>query len=194
MSFDRCCWTCGQQLHIPGGVVGWSFTLPLIMPSQNDAAASNSGEVWKRRKYREARDAWELTFRSTMARERIAPATGKRRVLLTHLYAGRQRQRDPSNLAGGCKMILDAMSRAGILVDDAERWIEAHYYQQPANESGTWIQLIELEIGAPDAEAARARSAARRTPVEGRGRTKAGGARRHKGAGGRPPRRGAPVR
>jgi hypothetical protein len=115
-------------------------------------------------------------------------------VLITRLYAGRSQERDPSNLAGGCKMVLDAMTKARILVDDKERWIEAHYYQTPANAAGTWIQIVELEPGGEDDATAITGAPAEGSPFEARRRAPARGPRRTKALRARQPRRGAPVR
>lgn len=166
---ERCCWTCGARLATPDDARRWDFTLPLATPSQNDASASNHGQPWERKKYAKQRGDWQLLLGATMGRLAIPRARGKRRVLITRLYGIRGQAMDPSNLAGGCKLVLDAMVRAGLLVDDAERWIEAHYYQHPANDSGTWIQIVDLEGEDAHGEAEIARATKGRTTVEGGG-------------------------
>lgn len=169
----RPCWTCGHQLEIPEGAIGWSFTLPISPPSQNEAVSANRGPA--RFAYAKRRDHWRMLLSLAKNTHSIPVASGRRRVLITRLYHGRQKVRDPSNLAGGCKMVLDAMVSCGLLVDDAEAWIEAHYYQHPANGEGTWIELIEL--GGADVET-EAGAATKGQAVEEAGRSRARGRRR----------------
>ena len=44
---------------------------------------------------------------------------------------------DHSNLVGGCKGLIDAIKRAGLLVDDSDQWMRAEYWQSKASESPT---------------------------------------------------------
>jgi hypothetical protein len=55
-------------------------------------------------------------------------ATGKRRVTVT---AYRKRLiADYANLVGGCKGLMDALTHAGLIVDDKIKWMEAEYRQE----------------------------------------------------------------
>ena len=53
---------------------------------------------------------------------------GKRAVRITSYRA--RLLTDHANLVGGCKGLIDGLVRAGLLVDDADAWMSATYFQE----------------------------------------------------------------
>ena len=58
-------------------------------------------------------------------------AAVKRYVVITRRYATNQADKD--NIAGGCKPLVDALVKGGVLVDDSPRWCEIEYKQEQGN-------------------------------------------------------------
>ncbi len=121
----------------------WRFDIPVQPPSQN-VVAQNKGK--SRHRYKEVRDTFEYLLNAERVRLGVPKATVKRRVIITRLYTGRGQRRDRGNLIGGCKPLVDALHRTGLLVDDAEQWVDDYYHQHKCDRSGT---LIDLEEFAP---------------------------------------------
>lgn len=134
------CRFCGAE---PDAAVTrrWEFLLPIRTPSQNDLASNRGGA---RHRYRRARNEFELEFLRAAAGLRIPHAMRRRRVTLTRLFSGRERKFDYGNLVGGCKLVLDAMIRAWLIVDDAPKWLEDHYLQVRGSESGLLVIIEEF--------------------------------------------------
>ena len=79
----------------------------------------------------------------------IPPARSRRRVRFTRLigrtHTGRKRiLYDAVNFAHGCKYVLDAMVRVGLLIGDRAQDVE-DYYEQTQSEDGTEGLRITLE-------------------------------------------------
>jgi hypothetical protein len=113
--------------------------LPYPTPSQN----SLSGYSWRRR------TIWRKKFESELLgeclRQRLKrPVTTKRKVTITRHSAGTL---DKGNLIGGCKPLLDALVRLGLLVDDSPEWLDDHYRQVkcPRKAARTEICIEEME-------------------------------------------------
>lgn len=123
----------------------WDFTLPLETPSQN-RIGHNAGSWAARNAYAKFREDFILLLENQKNTLGIPKATRKRRVIITRLYAPskRGRKRDRANVVGGAKMLIDAMAKVGLIVDDAEEYLEDFYRQLPAGESGTRIEIEEL--------------------------------------------------
>ena len=135
------CGTCGQSL--PPAETFWEMVLELEPPSQNKVA-SNKGAG--RHQYREIRNRYELMFKLQRNRLKIPRAKGRRRVFIKRLYSGRGQERDHGNIIGGCKPLLDAMTLAGLLVDDKREFVEDHYSQEKVKDlSGVYIRIEEME-------------------------------------------------
>lgn len=139
---STCCSTCGQALPRAAGP-RWEFSLPLEPLSQNDPASANRGPA--RFEYARRRLGYQLLLVSQRNLLGIPVARGRRRVVITRLYSKHGRERDRGNLIGGCKMLLDAMTRAGLIVDDREQYVEDHYHQRRAPAPGTLVLIEELE-------------------------------------------------
>lgn len=136
------CAMCGHDADAPV-TARWTFFVPLEPPSQNEIALRGGRDAKIR--YRKLRDQFTLLIRSKMTQLGIPDASGRRRVVFTRIYCGRAQRRDRINNAGGMKMALDACSRAALLVDDAEEWVEDHYQQRRSDVlSGLEIEVSEL--------------------------------------------------
>lgn len=138
LSTLACC-LCGQPL--PRARQTWAIQLGIEPPSQNAIAQNKGG---RRYLYKRVRDSFEILLIDAKNRQRIPDATSKRRVYVVRRYSGRGQERDRGNLIGGCKPLLDAMTRARLIVDDRVECIEDHYAQCRADASGTDIILEEL--------------------------------------------------
>lgn len=122
------------------------------VPNANDRVVNRSSrnKAMKRAfaimgaKYRSQRGMWKLLVRHAMQEARVPTATKKRTIALTRLYSGREREWDYGNLVGGCKVVLDAMVDAGLLVDDSPKWSEQIYKQERGAESGLRVEVTEL--------------------------------------------------
>ena len=65
----------------------------------------------------------------------------KMRLTIRRYSAG---QLDPDNLVGGCKHLVDALAREGLLWDDSTKWLDARYEHHRAKAGGGHT---EVEIG-----------------------------------------------
>ncbi len=138
------CVKCG---HNPAAkvIAAWAFTLAGELHSMNRHVV-NFGAA--RHAYRRERDAWAWLARAARLKHRIAIATGRRRLTLTRIYAGRQRELDRDNLAGGAKPLVDALVREGLLVDDTSRWLELHHDQERGTAPGDrGVRVLLEELG-----------------------------------------------
>ena len=134
----KVCSRCNAPLSIPGK--RWEFTLHLEPPSQNVVSGNKGGGRFK---YKDFRDFYRLLLKNQIQSLQIPPAKTKRRVLITRLYSGRGRKRDHGNIVGGCKPLLDALTLEGLLVDDSEKFVEDHYYQERGKDQGVRIVIDE---------------------------------------------------
>ncbi len=96
----------------------------IVLPKQIESRNKLDSKHWTYR--RKQTQEWEFIIRRALAGN-FEKATTKMRVIITSL---RQRLLDYDNLVGGCKGLLDAMKRIGILVDDGPKWIDTTYIQE----------------------------------------------------------------
>lgn len=136
------CPKCG---HDPRAVVtaSWTLEIPRRVHSLNKRAINDRGAAGA--KYRKQREGWAWDLRVLRVDQRIPHAVGMRRATLTRLYSGREQAFDQDNLTGGMKLVVDAMVREGLLVDDKPAVAEIHHLQVRAGQSGLLILLEELE-------------------------------------------------
>ena len=136
------CPKCG---HNPAALVTarWTFTVEREIESLN-AHRVNAGSKWAQARYRKLRDEWVMWMTANRVNLRIPVAAAKRRVTITRVYSGRQREFDRSNLVGGCKPIWDSMVRAGMLVDDKPAFLEDSYLQRKGERPCTEFVVEEL--------------------------------------------------
>lgn len=130
------CLACGQAV---AGVVQWTFRVEHKLLSQNKAPANKGNTRWS---YGQKRTAWTLLIKN--ASRDIPRPTGKRRVVLTRMYSGRESLWDDGNLVGGAKMVIDALVRAGVLIDDASKFAEVVYRQEKGDWSGARFEVGDV--------------------------------------------------
>lgn len=113
------------------------ITTHLQIPGQNKR------ERWHWASQRREVRAWQIQFNAFVNK----PATTKRAVNI--ISYRRQRFHDEANLIGGCKGLIDGMVRAGLLVDDSQKWATFTYRQELASASpmgrGVPCTVIDIE-------------------------------------------------
>lgn len=128
----------------------WEFHVPRTVPSLNEIKGKNKKTL--RWKYRSFRDSFQkdiaILLYNMSANSYDANKNGrptKRRVIMTRLMGKGEKTYDQDNLIGGCKPILDALTRNDIIVDDSKRWLVIHYKQErDRNNPGLHIRVEEL--------------------------------------------------
>lgn len=135
------CVKCG---HDPAARVtaSWTFETDRQVESLNARNVNVHG--WRGGVYKRDRDAWQWVIKVERINQRIPTATGRRRVTLTRLYSGRQHEFDRDNFSGGAKIVMDAIVREGLLVDDKNEWAEVIYVQERGTVSGLRVLLEEI--------------------------------------------------
>lgn len=135
------CARCGYN---PAAIVTnrWEFTVTRKVHSANSYRVNSGSTRWA---YKRDRDNWQSEFRLARVEQRILIAKGKRRVTLTRMYSGRERAFDHDNLAGGMKLVVDAMVREALLLDDRPEFAEIHYAQVKSEVTG--LQVVIEDIG-----------------------------------------------
>ncbi len=119
-------------------LASWTIRTEINLGTLN-ARVFNGKQGWR---YRANRDIWHSGLLYFSRLQRIPKATGKRRVTLTRIYAGRGREMDLGNI--DVKACVDAMKLAGLIVDDKPALYEGHVKQERGAESGTRIHIEEL--------------------------------------------------
>lgn len=127
---------CGwnDSLQITGS---WCLELPVAAVSSNQLAGNGyKSSGWKYRRYRDS--VYELIKARSM---NIPEATEKRRAIFTRYYTGRAREFDLDNLVAGFKPTRDCLTKLKLIVDDAPKWLEAHYRQIRSDSNTITIDL-----------------------------------------------------
>jgi hypothetical protein len=132
------CQTCNQRVPDVARRA-WTATIPMKVTTSNGYVVNHGASRWK---YKQARNDWEAWFAAKFREARGAETF--RRVTFVRLYSGREREFDYANLVGGMKPVVDAMKNVGLIVDDSTRWIEDHYRQERAEESGLRVTIEEF--------------------------------------------------
>jgi len=135
------CQFCGDDPSL-SVLRSWTFFVPHKASSANARVVNSGNARWKYAKEREDWMAWISAKRPIEA----CKATTLRRVTLTRYFTGRERLMDRINYAAGCKPILDAMVRSGLLVDDNPKHLRDHY-QQIRDEHLSGVEIRIEEIG-----------------------------------------------
>lgn len=98
----------------------WVFELPGVLVSLNRLLRVHWGS---RRRYQKGfEEIAELVKRES----EIPPAKKKREL---YIIQYRQKLLDKDNLYGSVKPLVDALKKAGLLVDDSEEWLDLHPLQ-----------------------------------------------------------------
>lgn len=134
------CLACGQQLLV-ATLPLWTFTIDHKVESANSRTVNAGTARWS---YSKARDTWQTLFEHAMRLHRVTRAPDKRRLVLTRCYTSKQREWDYDNLVGGMKCVLDAMVKAGLLLDDNSRFVEGEYKQERTGRSGLRVDVWEV--------------------------------------------------
>lgn len=159
------CAKCGSAI---GVAPQWVLFVHLQPPSQNEHVQLSGSGHWA---FAKLREKWVKAIRNAMLDtgggrfEPVPPATGKRRIVLTRLYCGREQLRDYGNLVGGMKLVVDAMrparqrvitsgknkgrpiliDGAGLILDDSPDLLDDVYLQQRTdNRSGLRIEITDI--------------------------------------------------
>lgn len=134
------CPKCG---HDPDAEVGgrWTLTLDEALTSANLRVVNASGSRWR---YAKERDAWQWLVKAARVNQRVATArpSGKRRVTIERVYAGRCRELDRDNVH--VKPLVDALVREQIVHDDGPAWLELHVTQRRGDRNQTVVTVEEL--------------------------------------------------
>jgi hypothetical protein len=105
--------------------VGITIMLPFATPSQN------AYQRWHWRRRSELRDTCQMIIRVFLRVRPLPQARAPYRATVSVLRLGK-RMLDYGNLVGGCKPVLDALVREGVIRDDSPRWVAEQYNQDKA--------------------------------------------------------------
>lgn len=136
------CVKCGHDSSAVVAAV-WRLSIPRRVRSGNEDIHNAGGARWT---YRKERLRWVSDMTGLRLVHRIPLATTKRRVTLSRIYGKGKRAYDRDNLATGCKPIVDAMVKAGILIGDRPDQAEIHYEQ--ARGDGDMLRVLVEELAA----------------------------------------------
>lgn len=141
------CVKCG---HNPEAKVAgcWAFALDKRITSANTRTVNAGASRWR---YAKERDEWGWLVRLAIAlalrespKYRRSRPSSKRRVTITRAYAGRCQEIDRDNLVSGCKTLIDALVREGVVHDDGAEWLELHVQQDRGEKNETRVLVEEL--------------------------------------------------
>lgn len=117
-----------------------TITIPRRTPSGNEM----------RRKYRDRhvyaklRQEWDwavLTGCPVIQKHYLETAAASKLRVQVGIHVKRLKLLDRDNFWSGLKVCFDALTRCGFIVDDSEKWIDAHVSQQVAPHDETIITL-----------------------------------------------------
>lgn len=106
--------------------------------------ATPSNRSWERlhwRKQHEAKNQWKWMVLQARNSAAIPQATGKRVVKVCRYGMNLL---DKDNLYGGCKPLMDALTNAGLIVDDNPAMCDLHVEQVKIGRSGVPYTSVEL--------------------------------------------------
>ena len=118
----------------------WVLTISAKSPSANTLKGNGKGRSgWK---YRLVRDNF-LALVAAQSKN-VPVATEKRRVFFSREYAGKCRRFDRDNLVAGMKPLRDCLTELKLIVDDADKWLEAHYEQRQGDVNQIIITIEDI--------------------------------------------------
>jgi hypothetical protein len=119
------------------------ITIPYRIPSQNVSMRRHWSVTHKDGVL--AQSMVEYSCRAN----NIQKATGKRTIIITSVR--KRLITDDANLRGGAKQLVDAIKRAGYLVDDCDTMADIRYEQKTTKQFGgrecTLIEFMTVEVG-----------------------------------------------
>jgi hypothetical protein len=126
-----------QSTDMPTVTTPREWVLPRDIKSQNSTTYSH----W--RVYYNEKKAW-LAVVSRCMRDMHGMRLDRSTWRIVRRYCGRQREMDHANLVGGCKALVDCLTKCGIIVDDAPKYFDCNYEQWRNEEglTGTVVQLL----------------------------------------------------
>ncbi len=138
------CLKCG---HNPEAQIAasWEFEIDREVESGNVHRFNVGGSRFG---YGRNRNAWQSEFHNVRRLRAIPLALARRRVTLTRLYGKGKRAFDLDNLATGCKPVLDAMVRSGLLTGDDASRVEIHYQQEKSVRLLSSLRVLIEEFAA----------------------------------------------
>lgn len=117
----------------------WIIRIDELTPSQN---------AFKRmhpRVYKKLRDRLQSWLMVGMVNQKIPKATTKRRLTIIRYARHKNYLLDRGNCVGGCKPLLDAAIRQGLILNDREDMLDDHYIQDvDAKAPRTEIRVEDL--------------------------------------------------
>lgn len=143
----------GVRAHHKDGERAVLNEFVIVVPRATPSVNEWHGRHWSR--YHKRRKVWMDEFGLAFGHvTRRAAATlpakpaGRRSVTVTRLMEPGDRRFDLENLVAGCKPIIDALKRLGVLHNDSPRWLEHHAEQRHAEAGepapGTLITIRDL--------------------------------------------------
>jgi hypothetical protein len=103
----------------------WIIRWRALPPSQNEIMRKYADD----HAYSQLIRQWQDVFWAAMTEAKIPKAGGRRRMEITRFIREDKFRLDRGNLVGGCKPLLDAAVRAGLLIDDREDHLDDQYRQ-----------------------------------------------------------------
>ena len=132
---------CGWDPAAPV-VAEWDLLLPLHLPSPNLRVVNQGSSRWQ---YAKIRDDCRTALSIERRRHKVSPATGRRAVLITRYFGGRERLMDRVNWSSACKPLLDAMVLEKLLLDDSIEMVSDFYRQvRHAQLRGVGVRIQEV--------------------------------------------------
>jgi hypothetical protein len=120
-----------------------SLWVPGPLPSFNDMIAAAKGHGGRGYGYSKLKKAWTDTV---WALAKAARMPSFQRARLGFLWVEKARRRDPDNVAaGGRKLVLDGLVKAGVLPEDG--WDEVQSWTDTfavGREPGVRVELVEV--------------------------------------------------
>lgn len=112
------------------------LTIPIRIPSGNTELRSH----WAVRRRSMTRWMWAIR---QQVKPRAKAAAVRMRVRITSY---RERMLDPDNLVSGCKSLIDALKRSGLIYDDSGDWIDLDVSQEkaPVRRERTVVEIEEV--------------------------------------------------
>jgi hypothetical protein len=124
----------------------WTLQTAQPVQSLNTLLSWKANKQWWR--YAKERELWRRMFGMWALAERIPHATGRRRLTIVRVFAGRQRAFDRDNLSGGIKPLMDALKPrhgpGGLLTDDDDAGVDLIVSQEKGETAGTRITLEDI--------------------------------------------------
>lgn len=124
IQIPHCCPIDGHYEEIPIQK-GWDkvkITISYNIPSNNEIINMNS---WEKKNTR-SRIAWSLLASLQEIKWKKGRGSFSCRATITSF---RGRYLDPDNLAGGCKILIDAMCDVGLIFRDSPKWWKPEFKQ-----------------------------------------------------------------